>query len=63
MSDKMIKVEFTYEREDGSRYRRSIEGEQALEWKRLTDDVCVIAQIHGHGPKWQAIDWLQTELQ
>jgi hypothetical protein len=61
MNEKLVKAELTYEREDGSRYSKSVEGEQAQRWKEMTDGVCFMAHVHGANPPWEDIQWTIVE--
>lgn len=62
MGEQLVKVEMTYEREDGTRYRRTITDDEVKRWKQMVDGVCVMAQVRGANPDWPSIQWSVEEV-
>lgn len=62
MSEQLIEATMTYERDDGSRYRRTVTGDEAGKWKKMMDGVCVLAHVHGGNPDWRSVEWTVAEV-
>lgn len=60
--EKLLQVTMTYERPDGTFYRRTITKDEVLKWKKMVDGICVLARVRGANPDWRSIVWSEEEL-
>lgn len=58
---KTVKVELTMERDDGSRFIKTLEGADAQQWQEWVDSVCALAWTHGENPPWGQLRWVEKE--
>lgn len=60
--DKILKVEITFERENGQKFVKRIEGETAEHWQDFCTSIALAAANHRMNPPWSSIVWEEHEL-
>jgi hypothetical protein len=59
---KTVKVELTFERDDGSRFTKTLKGADAQQWQGWVNSICTLAWAHGDNPPWDQLRWVEKEL-
>lgn len=55
-NNRIIKIEITT-REGNEIVTRTLEGDQATEWYRMTEEVKILAESRNMNPDWSKLKW------
>ena len=61
MNQRIVKIEITT-REGNDLVVRTLEGEQATEWFRMTEEVRILAESRNMNPDWSKLKWNERRV-